>query len=183
MYFDAIVGGSVLLLLGILIYGPWQWICTDVARQSVFEHRDAIFDLADSGKLSFDSPQYRTIRRSLQKAIRYSHELTIPHLLYVVIMDKKQHESGQSELLRAVDQIEDAETRREVLMHVNLALLALVKMVVLKSPIAVVFLYFPLLVFGNLIPKIKRLVDPVVSKTGEIIQSEAEGSESGLMAT
>jgi len=46
---QTLVGLGSLAALLIILYGPWQAICTDIARQMLFEKRDAIFDLAQSG--------------------------------------------------------------------------------------------------------------------------------------
>ena len=65
----------------VLFYGPWQSVCTDVARQLMFEQRDKIFDMARSGVIEFDSREYRRVRISIEQNIRYAHELTFAKLV------------------------------------------------------------------------------------------------------
>jgi hypothetical protein len=38
---EAIVSFAILV---IVIYGPWQAVCTDIARQEMFSYRDDISD-------------------------------------------------------------------------------------------------------------------------------------------
>ena len=49
--FFALAGLTGFLLL---FYGPWQSVCTDVARQLMFEQRDKIFDMARGGMINFE---------------------------------------------------------------------------------------------------------------------------------
>lgn len=76
---------AVVLLMGLVavVYGPWQWACADLMRQACFETRDAIFDLAASGKLDFSSPEYKRLRTSIEGRIRFAHEATIPHIVWL----------------------------------------------------------------------------------------------------
>src|SRR5262245_42077518 len=83
---QALIGLASLTALVVVLYGPWQEVCTDIARQIIFEKRDAIFDLAHNGKLSFDSPEYGTIRSALQSSIRFAHELSLPRFLVMAFV-------------------------------------------------------------------------------------------------
>src|SRR3546814_6399162 len=117
MAMEAIIGIILFLAIGAFIYGPWQWICTDVARQIVLERRDAIFDMARAVKLSFRSDEYREIRRSLEGTIRFALALTLPRFLYTVVSNRLYKGSDPSDLSRAVARIENAETRKDVQAH------------------------------------------------------------------
>lgn len=64
-------------------YGPWQEVCTDFARQIMFEQRDKLFDLAHSGEISFDADHYKRSRASLNAAIRFCHEMTLARVVYL----------------------------------------------------------------------------------------------------
>jgi hypothetical protein len=80
---DALLTVVVISLLMVLVYGPWQALCTARARQAMFERRDAIFDIAAGGRLDFDSESYRVLRKSLEGQIRYAHILTIPRFFFL----------------------------------------------------------------------------------------------------
>ncbi len=177
MALDAIVGIATILVMAIMFYGPWQWICSDVARQILFEKRDAIFDMAQSGRLSFESRDYRTIRRSLEKTIRFAHELTLPKFIYMIISHKLYENSKPSELTQAIARIENVETRTEVEAHISEALRAVLLMMLLKSPLAALILLL-LKLTGRLIPAVFHWVRSRIAQTKELIQSEAEEFDS-----
>jgi hypothetical protein len=112
---QAVIGLGGFTVLIVILYGPWQEICTDFARQIVFEKRDAIFDLAHSGKLSFKSREYGTIRSSLQASIRFAHELTLPRFFLLAAGLRKQGSHPEdNELSRAINQISDPVMRNRV---------------------------------------------------------------------
>jgi hypothetical protein len=83
-----------------IFYGPWQGLCIDWARQSMFEARDQIFDAAAAGLIAFDSNEYKTLRCSIERMIRFCHEISWPRLvLFYVLFDKTE----STELRDAVD--------------------------------------------------------------------------------
>lgn len=183
MGFDAAIGALLLLTLLGAVYGPWQWVCTDVARQTIFEHRDAIFDMAHAGKLSFDSEEYRVIRGSLEKTIRYAHELTIPRFIWLAVSYKLTSTPRKSELFGAIGRISDESTRNEVMSHVAAALIAAVKSMILKSPLILIVIV-PLVWLGRLMSSVLRAW--IIDKTkiaSSIIQSEAEAVDSMRFAS
>jgi hypothetical protein len=51
-------------------------VCTDIARQFIFERRDKLFDMALDGRLAFDSEAYRASRRAFNGMLRFAHTLT-----------------------------------------------------------------------------------------------------------
>jgi len=132
--------GSLAALI-IILYGPWQEVCTDIARQILFEKRDAIFDLAHSGKLSFNSREYGTIRSSLQASIRFAHELTLARFLVVaVVFWPRMSHADDNDLSRAIGRIADPVTRNQVEILVMQAYRALFLMMVAKSPVVLLLL-------------------------------------------
>lgn len=80
---ESAVSILVCVLLAAVFYGPWQWVCTDWMRQTCFEARDKIFDLAADGRIAFASAEYRAIRKSVEAEIRFAHQLTLPYLIVV----------------------------------------------------------------------------------------------------
>jgi hypothetical protein len=136
---QAVIGLGSLAALVVLLYGPWQEVCTDIARQIIFEKRDAIFDLAHSGKLSFDSREYGTIRSALQASIRFAHELTLPRFLVMaVVFSAHGSHPEENDLSRAIRRIADPVTRRQVEVLIMQAYRALFIMMVAKSPLMLV---------------------------------------------
>ncbi len=87
---NALLSILALLLIGLFIYGPWQSLMTEMARQRLFEIRDDIYDLALEGRMRFDDPTYRDIRQAFNILIRFQHRLTWPVLLLFFIWDRKK---------------------------------------------------------------------------------------------
>jgi hypothetical protein len=131
---DAMVALFGLGCLLLVFYGPWQWVMTDIARQIVFEQRDALFDLARSGRISFESEQYRKIRTSLNRLIQFAHNLTWPRFLLLMI---KLHRAGymarKSELTHAIEAVEDPELQKQLKDCVQKAQKAMIGTMGLKS--------------------------------------------------
>jgi hypothetical protein len=149
MDIDTIVALCALVLLGAFIYGPWQMVCTDFVRQIIFEKRDAIFDMADKGELSFDSSEYRMIRSGLEGLIRFAHELTLPSLVYFWFCLKNSDLDNKPKLQLAVDGLQDPEVRERTRRLVNDAVRAAAIMMVVKSPLLMVFVFLPILIVGS----------------------------------
>lgn len=174
---QALIGLGSLAALIVILYGPWQEICTDIARQIVFEKRDAIFDLAHSGKLSFNSREYGTIRSSLQASIRFAHELTLPRFLVMAAGLWTRHPED-NDLSRAIRGIADPVTRNQVETLVNEAYRALFLMMVAKSPVLlllVVLLLFPGLIVLRYLP-IRNKVKSIEPRARGFIHLEADAA-------
>jgi hypothetical protein len=177
---QGVIGLGSFAALLVILYGPWQEICTDVARQIVFEKRDAIFDLAHSGKLSFKSREYGIIRSSLQASIRFAHELTLPRFLVMAAgLRRRRSHPEDNELSRAIREISDPVTRDRVEALVKEAYRALFLMMVAKSPVMlllfivalpglIVLRYFPIP-----IPTRVKAIEP---RARGYIQLEAEAA-------
>jgi hypothetical protein len=174
---QALIGIGSLAALIVILYGPWQEICTDIARQILFEKRDAIFDLARSGKLSFNSREYKTIRSSLQASIRFAHELTLPRFLVMTAWLWSRHPEN-SNLRRAIKRIADPATRNQVEALVKDAYRALFLMMLAKSPVMLLLLVamFPVLIVLRYLPISGKAVKSIEPRAGDFIQLEAEGA-------
>lgn len=71
--------------LGMLWYGVfwlYQDYFVDKFRQDTFKMRDALFDEALGGRISFDDPIYGYLRTSMNGAIRFAHAMTLWQLLF-----------------------------------------------------------------------------------------------------
>jgi hypothetical protein len=128
IYADAVAGLLAVSLFLLFFYGPWQSLVIDMARQFVFEQRDAVFDLAAAGKLDFDSSEYRTIRDSFNKLIRFAHELN-----WIRLIIHSSEDNAVPAVHLAIEKIEDAETRAKVLSHLRRARYGMIAMLGAKS--------------------------------------------------
>jgi len=174
---QALIGlGSLGALLAI-VYGPWQAICTDIARQIVFEKRDAIFDLAQSGKLSFSSREYGTIRSSLQASIRFAHELTLPRFLVMaaVLFARGTRRPEDTDLSRAIREIADPTIRQQVEGLVSQAHRTLIAMMLAKSPMMMLVFLPSLLIFALIaLPRFRDAAHAMERRAGGFVQLEAD---------
>jgi hypothetical protein len=177
---QALIGVGSLLALLVILYGPWQAVWTDIARQILFEKRDAIFDLAQSGKLSFTSREYGVIRSSLQSSIRFAHELTLPRFLVMaVVLSARGNRPEDNDLSRAIRQIADPTTRSEVENLVKQAYRTLVMMMVAKSPLMIVLLLPLLLILALIVlPYFRDAAKVMERRAGGFIQLEADTAPS-----
>jgi hypothetical protein len=176
---QALIGLGSLAALAALLYGPWQEVCTDIARQIIFEKRDAIFDLAHGGTLSFDSREYHTIRSALQASIRFAHELTLPRFLVMaVVFSAHGSHPEENDLSRAIRRIADPVTRRQIDILVMQAYRALFVMMVAKSPLMLVALVFTLpgLIALRYFPIVVNKVKAIEPRARGFIQLEADAA-------
>ena len=107
-----------LILLGFFLcvfYGPWQELCTDYARQMIFEQRDALFDIADADEIDFNSRAYRNLRRTLELHIRFCHEMTIWTFISLPFLVGKQREQLRDSAHDAIDAINNQDLRKKLL--------------------------------------------------------------------
>ena len=176
MEHDALWALIGLVALAFLFYGPWQSVCTDYGRQIVFEKRDAIFDMAMRGELDFRSSEYKVIRASLEKSIRFAHELTLPKfLLFRWRLRRMNLKQEKSDLFRAIEAISDKDVRERVHQLVGEAFLAMVVTMIAKSPLTIccsVFVGAASYFSSGLWSKLMRSADVV----GELVQVEAENA-------
>jgi hypothetical protein len=173
---QALIGVGSLAALLVIFYGPWQSICTDIARQIVFEKRDAIYDLAQRGKLSFSSREYGIIRSSLQANIRFAHELTLPRfLLTAAVLLARGNRPEDNDLSRAIKRIPDRITRDQVDTLVKQAYRTLIAMMFAKSPVMMLLL-LPLLLIAVIItlPRFRDVARAVERRAGGFVQIEAD---------
>lgn len=124
-------------LLACLLYGPWQWICTDLARQRMFSRRDALFDMALRGEIAFSSPEYQVLRDTINSMIRFSHELTwLRLLLFARLVRANGHDLAPVYL--AIQQIGDQNTSAKVRALIADTESAALAMMIGKSPLLLV---------------------------------------------
>jgi hypothetical protein len=125
----------------VVFYWPWQAVLTDIARQVVFEKRDAIFDIAAAGDMSFSSRDYRTIRTALEQLIRFAHAGTLPRIVVAGICAWWRGEfPDRAPIQIAIDRIENVKTRDEIERLVKNAVGAVAITMALRSlPVVLLF--------------------------------------------
>lgn len=137
MLAEALITLALLFLLFVLFYGPWQEVCTDYTRQIIFERRDRLFDMATSGKLDFNSEEYRTMRSTLEGCIRYAHDLTWPLLIIILASNNPERAptSGVLSPSQALAKISNPDTRQLAKRQMDESIGALLIMAAMKSAI------------------------------------------------
>jgi hypothetical protein len=172
---DALFALFAIFALALLYLGPWQNVCTAYARQVVFEKRDSLFDMAVSGDLRFDSQEYREIRRSLEKLIRFAHDLTLLNFIVVNLYTSRHFKRPVSELRRNVQAIGNPEVRAKVEKLVSDSHRAVLIMMLAKSivslPAIMVWVQF-----RNHRHHTRRRIQQMAKPYGEWVQIEAEAA-------
>ncbi len=172
------VNASVLLVgiaaLLIFIYGPWQTICIDWARNSMFEARDAVFDIAAQGHVDFESPDYIEIRDGFNSLIRFAHRISWPALFCIYFATGTGPKKSPARL--ALERIENREIRNQIYYQVNKASKAAVFLLFLRSPAFSIVLAIGLIVrlVTRSLGLVTRSLDKAAYALAERIQSEAD---------
>lgn len=167
---------GVLAVLGIF-YGPWQSLCTDVARQLIFEQRERLFDLALEGKMDFSSYQYRTIRLKMESLVRFAHELTWPNYVYTgIVYPNVRKSSADSSILNIVNQIDDENVRFEVQSIVVKSYAVILLMMFAKSLVILIVwpMFLGLFIASRSIRALMVWVKSSILRHGAVVQAEAE---------
>jgi hypothetical protein len=185
LYVNALLSFLCLLSIVAILYGPWQSVCTDVARQLIFEQRDKLFDMAKAGRISFSSREYKDVRRGLEVLIRFAHDLTLAKAIYLAIaVPRVWRENRQDPIIASVNRIVDEELRRDVIRLVAKSYLVLILMAIAKSiicliaiPIAILFVLLTTIlsvIVRWYKPYFVRVWKPYIFKIGNVIQAEAD---------
>jgi hypothetical protein len=129
---------GALLLLAAAVYGPWQWFSAGLARRRILRNRDALADLAWARDLDEASDEYLTIRREIDNLNRFAKRLT---WLRLVMFAQLTGDGCVRDLpiYRAMDGIADWRTRDKVAALVADSEWAVVVMLLMKSPMLVLF--------------------------------------------
>jgi len=119
---------EVLACIAVLIwffYGPWNRFVVDLARQNLFEIRDAVFMMAADGRITYDNPTYIRLRNFLNITIRFAEHYTLGSM--IAAGDK---EASRPTLLQQITDLPDRDLAHELRDHyINAVLLLLVSMV------------------------------------------------------
>jgi len=70
----------------IALWALFHWLYrdyrVDLFRQRMFALRGQLFDMAASGRITFDNPAYGKVRGMLNGYIRFAHRVSLPLLLF-----------------------------------------------------------------------------------------------------
>lgn len=83
-------GWISLLLLWILFFWLYRDYRLDLFRQRMFSLRDELFDLADSGELSFNCKAYGMLRSLINGNIQFGHQLGFLELVFFCFVGKRE---------------------------------------------------------------------------------------------
>jgi len=183
---DALFSLALISLFICFVYGPWQWVWTDITRQTMFEKRDQLFDMAVVGKLDFASDEYRTIRTSLEQSIRFAHMMTLPRLMALNISKRRSDQRGAHRSKMALARISDPQTRQEVSAIIDQADRMMICAIAMKSPVVLIFL-IPAAAMASIALMIARifgyrrgnpgsLIRRASAKIGAYVHEEAEAT-------
>ena len=175
MNVDAVLTFIVVGGLLLFFYGPWQTFCTDFTRQLLFEQRDHLFDIAFSGRISFDDPSYIMMRKSIETLIRFAHVMSAPRILYLafVFRDVKTSGSGLRDAAAAVD---NAELRADLSRVATRTAVIVTGSILMRSIFLFSIVPWAILIALGLVTFVRCRVFIVrqVKLFGDLVQREAE---------
>lgn len=160
----------VSILLGfILLFWLYIDYRVDLARQKLFALRDSLFDAALREGIPFDAPAYGMLRSTINGSIRFSHRLSLVQLVVFVALSKRHIKHARKpfserleEKLRGLSRPQ-AQTIQDHHRQLNFLM---VEHVLLSSPILLVTVLVPLVVFLAA----KRLVDQALTTFAEPLE-------------
>jgi hypothetical protein len=120
----------------------------------------------------------RTIRPSLEKNIRFAHDLTLPNFFFLLIA-RKRRAGEMSDLHRAIESL-PLEVRGEVKKVVHNGMKTLILMMVFKSPVAIIA-FGPAIVASLLVDGCRKQAAKAVKFSSALIQLEAENAPSAFV--
>ena len=169
--FEAFASVLVLIFLVLLVRGPWNTVCTDYARQIMFECRDSIFDIAREGKISFDSTAYKEARLGIERNIRFAHELSVGRLVF--FFSRLVKLNNRLPVERALDSVLDESVKAEIGNQVAKSQRVLLIMMLAKSPLLCILAAI-LFVLSKASDTARAKRNEVESHIGRIIQAESD---------
>ena len=133
---QAVVGFLAVVGIVTLWFGPLRWITVDWSRNAMFEARDELFDEAAAGRLSFDDPNYRRVRDSINSLIRYAHTLSFVRLaIHARNFRKGGRRVGSSNPRVAAEAIVDPTARAVALRALRRVEMQMWLLIFFKSPV------------------------------------------------
>jgi hypothetical protein len=156
-------------LLAWLFYGPWQRLMVDIARQSIFDIRDALFLMAADGELDFNSSEYRQAREVFNASLRFTHVITFRRIVAGMLFLVPEQKPSIT-IAGVLHRISNVDVRHSIerKWHRSTRILALT--VLLRSPtmMALLAITFPLVIITYMLePRRVSAVDLSIKRSIE----------------
>src|SRR5580658_2967231 len=126
---------ALILVLVIWFYGPWQSLCVDWARERMFSARNVIFDMAMEKRLDFDSSQYRQLRNSIERNIRFCHRMSWPTLVMLSFSMRKVTTPKTATISELLAGFSDEDIRNAVRKQTDDIAWTIVRLLVFRSAV------------------------------------------------
>ena len=149
LFVNEMVGIFSLLSLWFLYSFAYRDYRRDVYRQRLFEVRNALFDMAGKGEISFNEPAYQTLRTTINGFIRFAHRMQFGEFVVFIALEETAREPSP-DLFTERWQAQTASLPRDLTqkldaLRVRVHMLALEELV-LTSPLLLALLLPPLMI-------------------------------------
>ena len=78
---NILMNGVAIALVCVLVFWCWHNYRVDALRHRLFTLRDELFDYALSSGLAFNDPAYVMLRSSINRTLRFAHNISLPRVL------------------------------------------------------------------------------------------------------
>lgn len=156
-----------------ILYGPWQRVWSDYTRQTLFEVRDTLLRLAQSGELSFEDPTYIGVRSWINTMIRYAPAVSVfrsvAHHLFARGTEARDP--------RRLVTITSDTVQTEVFAMIDRCEAALALMAVLRSPLLWLLLLLAVPIALVVLPVVgaRRFMRVAINIFAQAVESDANG--------
>ena len=143
MYWQSLISLFLLIVFFFWFYRDYR---VDKFRQNLFALRDAFFEEAARGKLSFDDPAYTMLRSTMNGAIRFAHRFNLSQILLFLLLAKHDNQVIASSYGKALETILGNLSREQRTLvlnyHVKMNFIMLEHMV-MSSPVLLMTVIIP----------------------------------------
>ncbi len=165
----------------------WRQLYLDRYRQSLFEIRDNLFDIARAGAIDFSDPLYGKMRNALHLRIRFAHRFNVVDFLTTRFLIEKydiEIKDFYGERIKLIEKISNIELREKLLAIENHANLLTVEYFV-HSSATLHFVIQPLIAILLAVKIIregyKRKLDSDLKRRVILMDNASESDENGPM--
>ena len=104
-------------ILWVGLFWLYRDYCIDLFRQRMFALRDELFDQAAKGAIPFNHKSYGMLRVSMNGFIRFAHDFSLAHFLFVVLRQHKDEGLRYSERFNGLVQGLDENSEENPSIH------------------------------------------------------------------
>lgn len=109
----------------------WRNLVVDATRQSLFEIRDTVFDLAADGSIGFEQQTYRELRQRINGSIRFCDHYSLTAFMLAAM--KAGLNPKDDELRIQIQRLSDKELSRKLMSEYQRSIRIVVSSLVLRS--------------------------------------------------